>query len=342
MLTRIDTEDELERILSEPTPEVCRALASLDGDLMFLGIGGKMGPTMAKMAARGVAQGGLRKRVIGVARFSVAGLEEDLQRSGIETIACDLLDEHALEMLPCVSNIVYLVGMKFGTTGAEALTWAMNVYLPALVARRFRECRIVALSTGNVYPLTPAASGGPTEEHPVGPVGEYAQSCLGRERMFQYYSERFGTRATLVRLNYAIDLRYGVLLDVARKVRDDVAVDLGMGHVNVIWQRDANAITLRSFDLCDSPPAILNLTGPETVSIRDLALRFGRAFGVEPRFTGAEGDTALLSNASKCARLFGPPTVSLDEMVACVAHWVKIGGRTLGKPTHFDRRDGKF
>jgi len=338
----LETESQLEDALSEPTPEVCDVLAKLDGDLMLLGVGGKMGPTMAKMARRAIDQVGLKKRVIGVARFSAPGLEEDLNRAGVETIACDLLDDHALELLPCVPNIVYLVGMKFGTTGAEALTWAMNVYLPALVARRFRSSRIVALSTGNVYPLTPVASGGPTEEHPTGPVGEYAQSCLGRERMFQYFSSRFGTKATLVRLNYAIDLRYGVLLDVAQKVYAGRPVDLSMGYANVIWQGDANAAVLRSFALCDSPPAILNVTGPETVSIRAVAARFAAIFGTEVRWEGAEGETALLSNASKYRRLFGPPSVSVDQMIEWIAHWLKIGGRTLGKPTHFEQREGRF
>lgn len=362
MAQRIDTESQLEDALSEPTPEVCDALARLDGDIMLLGVGGKMGPTMARMARRAIDQAGVNKRVIGVARFSSTGLEEDLNRAGVETIACDLLDDHALELLPCVPNIVYLVGMKFGTTGAAALTWAMNVYLPALVARRFRSSRIVALSTGNVYPLTPAASGGPTEEHPTGPVGEYAQSCLGRERMFQYFSTRYGTKVTLVRLNYAIDLRYGVLLDVARRVHGRMPIDLSMGYVNVIWQRDANAIILRSFGLCESPPAILNLTGPETLSIRAVATRFGELFGIEPRFEGTEGETALLSNASRCWQLFGPSVSAVgrparqpaemgntgewrtrpDQMIEWIAHWVKIGGRTLDKPTHFEQRDGKF
>ncbi len=342
MANLIETEAQLEDVLSEPAPEVGEALAALDGDILLLGVGGKMGPTMAKMARRALDAVGSRKRVIGVARFSAGGLEAELNRCGIETIACDLLEDHALELLPCVSNVVYLVGMKFGTTGAEVMTWAMNTYLPALVARRFRSARIVALSTGNVYPLTPVTSGGPTEEHAVGPVGEYAQSCLGRERMFQFFSERYGTPVTLIRLNYAIDLRYGVLLDIAQRVRAGLPVDVSMGYANVIWQRDANAIILRSFGLCASPPAVLNVTGLETASIRDVARRFGRAFGVEARFTGVEAETALLSNASKSARLYGPPGTSLEQMIERIAHWVTIGGRTLGKPTHFEQRDGRF
>lgn len=338
----IETESQLEGVLSEPTPEVVEAMRRLDGDLMLLGVGGKMGPTLAKLARRAVEQAGVRKRVIGVSRFSSGGLERNLNEAGVETLRCDLLDEAALAALPDVPNVVYLVGMKFGTTGAEALTWAMNVYLPGLVARRFAKSRIVALSTGNVYPLSPVASGGPTEDHPVGPVGEYAQSCLGRERMFQHFSLQRGTKCVLIRLNYAIDLRYGVLLDIARKVHAGRPVDVSMGHANVIWQRDANAAVLRSFDLCDSPPAILNLTGPETVSVRRVARRFGELFGVEPVIIGQESETALLSNAGKCARLFGPPAVTLDRMVEWTAHWVEIGGSTLNKPTHFEQRDGKF
>lgn len=342
MMSPIETEAQLDDVLSEPTPEVCDALARVDGDLMLLGVGGKMGPTMARMARRAIDLAGLNKRVIGVSRFSTGTLENDLNHAGVETIPCDLLDDHALELLPCVPNVIYLVGMKFGTSGAEALTWAMNCYLPALVARRFRSARIVALSTGNVYPLTPVASGGPKEEHPVGPVGEYAQSCLGRERMFQYFSKLLKIQSALIRLNYAVELRYGVLVDVAQRVFAGAPVSLGMGYANVIWQRDANAVILRALGLCESPPSILNLTGPETVRICDVAKRFGELFGVEPRFEGAEGETALLSDASKCAKLFGPPSVPVEQMIEWIAHWVKIGGRTLGKPTHFEQRDGRF
>jgi nucleoside-diphosphate-sugar epimerase len=235
-----------------------------------------------------------------------------------------------------------MTGRKFGSVGREPLTWAMNVVAPALAAERFRASRIVAFSTGNVYPLAPVASGGPTESDSPAPVGEYAQSCLGRERMFQYFSETRGTPAVILRLNYAIDLRYGVLHDVAQKVWRREPIDLSMSCVNVIWQRDANSVALRAFAHCQSPPFILNLTGPETVSIRSLALEFGKILGVEPRFAGAEAETALLSNASLCARLFGAPETSPEQMIRWVAHWVQIGGRSLDKPTHFESRDGKF
>jgi len=337
----IESVFQLEEALSAPTAEVCESLARLEGDLLLLGVGGKMGPSLARLARRAIDRAGVRKRVIGVSRFSAEGLRRDLEAEGVETLAYDLLEEGAVEALPDAANVIYLVGMKFGSTGNEPLTWAMNVDLPARVARRFRSSRIVALSTGNVYPLTPVDGSGPSEDHPVGPIGEYAQSCLGRERMFQYYSPRYGTPCVLIRLNYAIDLRYGVLLDVARKVYDRRPVDLSMGYVNVIWQGDANAAILRSLERCASPPEIVNLTGPK-VSIRDLAGRFGRAFDVAPVFTGTEADTALLSDASKAVRWFGPPRVSLEKMIEWVAHWVKIGGPTLGKPTHFENRDGRF
>jgi nucleoside-diphosphate-sugar epimerase len=339
---RIENEAELEARLSAPTAEVCDLMGRLEGDLLLLGVGGKMGPTIAKMAKRAIVAAGVRKRVIGVSRFSSGGLQRELEAAGIETIAADLLADDALDSLPDAANVLYLVGMKFGTTGAEAMTWAMNALLPGLVARRYRGSRIVALSTGNVYPLTDVATGGPTEEHPVGPIGEYAQSCLGRERVFQYGSEAYGTPVTLLRLNYAIEMRYGVLLDIARTVHAGRPVDLRMGYVNVIWQGDAAEVTLRAFDLCASPPAILNLTGPETVSVRDVANRFGALFGKPPIFDGTESETALLSNASRCQALFGGPRVSLEQMIEWVAHWVAIGGRTLDKPTHFDQRDGKF
>jgi nucleoside-diphosphate-sugar epimerase len=235
-----------------------------------------------------------------------------------------------------------MTGRKFGSTGQEWLTWAMNVYVPGLAAERFHRSRIVVFSSGNVYPLTRPEHGGPTEEHPVEPVGEYAISALGRERMFQYFSEKHGTPAAILRLNYAIDLRYGVLRDIADKVYERRPVDLAMGMANVIWQRDANSVALRALLHCQAPPLMLNVTGPEMISVRQVAARFGRIFGVEPVFSGTEAPTALLSNAARCHALFGYPTVTLDHMIQWVAHWVRSGGRSLGKPTHFEQRDGRF
>ena len=338
----IETEEQFEEIMSRPTPEVVQAMADMEGDLLILGVGGKMGPTLAKLAKRAIDESGTVKKVSGVSRFSSTGSQANLNRSGVETICCDLLNDAELQRLPDVPNVIFMVGVKFGSTGKEPLTWAINTYLPGRVAEKYRGSRIVVFSTGNVYPLTPVIYGGATETHPVDPIGEYAQSCLGRERMFEYCSHRFRTPVAIIRLNYAIDLRYGLLLDVAEKVYSGTPVDLTMGAANVIWQGDANSIVLRAFTLCQSPPMILNLTGPETVSIRRLARRFGELFDKGPIFEGEEAETALLSDASRCHRRFGYPRISLEEMIQWVAHWVRIGGTTLGKPTKFEVRDGKF
>ena len=335
----IGTEAQLEEIMSRPTPEIVQGMAEVEGDFLILGVGGKMGPMLAK---RAIDESGTVKKVIGVSRFSSPGLQADLNRSGIETIRCDLLDEAEQQRLPNVPNVIFMAEMKFGATANEPLTWAMNAYLPGRIAEKYRGSRIVVFSTGNVYPLTPVIYGGATETHPVDPIGEYAQSCLGRERMFKFFSHRFGTPVAIIRLNYAIDLRYGLLLDVAERVYSGTPVDLTMGAANVIWQGDANSIVLRAFTLCQSPPMILNLTEPETVSIRRLARRFGELFDKEPIFEGEEAETALLSDASRCHRCFGYPRISLKEMIRWVAHWVRIGGTTLGKPTNFEVRDGKF
>lgn len=336
------TVEELELRMTEPSAELIEDMARLDGDLMLLGVGGKMGPTMAKMARRALDAAGVNKRIIGVSRFSDSSLVQELNAAGIETIAADLLNEDELAALPDVPNIIYLAGRKFGTTGQEHLSWAMNTYLPGRVAAKFRDSSIVAFSTGNVYPLTPVAWGGATESTPVAPVGEYAQSCLGRERIFEYFSHRNGTPLLIFRLNYAIDMRYGVLNEVAQAVWEGRPIDLSMGHVNVIWQGDANEIALRSLHHCSTPPTVLNVTGPETISIRKLALRFGELFGKDPIFEGEESATALLSDAAKMNRLFGYPKVSLDQMIEWTAGWVAAGNVTYDKPTHFQEREGKF
>lgn len=337
----IDTEDQLEDMLSAPTQALCDTLERVDGDVMVLGVGGKMGPTLAKLARRAIDLCGSNKQVIGVSRFSSDGLYRDLNESGIRTIHCDLLDEQALADLPDVPNVIYLAGRKFGTDGDAAFTWAMNTYVPALVGRRFRDSRIVALSTGNVYPLSSVAGEGPTEEDPVSPIGEYAQSCLGRERIFEYFSRRYRTPMTLVRLNYAVELRYGVLLDIARKVRFGQPINLANGYVNIIWQRDANEAILRCLEICKSPPQILNLAGPK-IAVRELAERFGRCFGLAPVFEGREADTALLNDGSKAERLFGPATVCLDALIKWVAHWVRLGAKVHDLPTHYEQREGRY
>jgi nucleoside-diphosphate-sugar epimerase len=341
-LDSIRGEQDLEEWLSRPGDADATAMAALDGDLIILGAGGKMGPSLARLARRSVQKAKSSKRIIAVARFSSEGLAEQFQAEGIETICTDLLEPGALARLPDVRNVIFMAARKFGTTGSEHLTWAMNTFLPGLVVERYRDSRIVAFSTGNVYPLRPLAQGGSTELDPVAPQGEYAQSALGRERMFEYGSNRWGTPVAILRLNYAIDLRYGVLVDIGNAVFEERPVDLRMGVVNVIWQGDANSICLRAVAYCESPAAILNVTGPETVSVRYLAWEFGRRFGKEPVFSGEESPSALLNNAAKSHRLFGYPRVTLQEMIGATADWIQKGGALLAKPTHFQVRDGKF
>ncbi|MBI1786526.1 MAG: NAD(P)-dependent oxidoreductase [Acidobacteria bacterium] len=333
---------QLEDVLSQPSEADVAAMAALDGDLLILGVAGKMGPSLARRARRAADAAGKPKRITGVSRFSSPETRQFLEECGIETIAADMADPDSLARLPEADNVIFMAGRKFGSTGAEHLTWGMNVFLPGLVASRYRRSRIVAFSSGNVYPLMPLERGGATEATPPDPVGEYAQSALGRERMFEYFSSLHGTPAAILRLNYAIDLRYGVLLDVGLKVFERRPVNLEMGHANAIWQGDANSVCLRAFALCSSPPAVLNLTGPETISIRWLARRFGDRFGVDPVYEGTESSTALLNNASRCHRLFGYPSVTLEQMIEWVADWIGMGGTTLNKPTHFEARDGKF
>ncbi len=338
----LQTELELEEALSRPVPGVSAALAGLPGDLVVLGVGGKMGPTLARMARRALDEAGSRRQVIGVARFSNPRARESLESCGVRTLPCDLLLRDEVRRLPDAGALIFMAGMKFGTTGAEAATWASNAYLPGLVAERYGKVPTVVFSTGNVYPFVPPSSGGAREETPAAPLGEYAQSALGRERMFEYFSRRDGTPVTIYRLNYAVELRYGILLEVAWKVWAGTPVDVRTGHVNVIWQGDANAMALRSLSLAASPPAILNATGLETVSVRELAGRFGELLGRKPLIEGTEEPTALLSNAAKAHGLFGPATVSLAQAVEWTAHWVRAGGAVFGKPTHFEARDGKF
>lgn len=342
-LDPIDSEAALEDRLSEPTPELIADLKAGLGDILVLGVGGKMGPSLARLARRSLDAAGQKSRqVIGVARFSEPGLKERLEGWGIRTLNADLLTPGALAALPDVPNVIFMAARKFGSTGNESATWAMNTFLPGLVAQRFTKSRIVAFSTGNVYPLVPVASGGCAESDPVAPVGEYAISALGRERMFEYGSTQHGTLVTILRLNYAVELRYGVLLDIAEKVLSGTPIDLTMGHVNVIWQGDANAIALRSLAIAASPAKVLNLTGPETLSVRRLAEQLGDLLGKRPVFSGTEGATALLNNAAQCTRRFGAPRVPVEQVLRWVAHWVGRGGRTLAKPTKFQVRDGKF
>jgi hypothetical protein len=339
---QINNETELEARLSRPTEHDIAAMGALDGDLLILGVGGKMGPSLAKLARRASDAGAPHKRIIAVARFSDPDTAVELRAANIETIASDLLEPGALAQLPEAPNVIFMAARKFGTTGSAHLTWAMNTYLPGLVAERYRNSKIVAFSSGNVYGLVPVTSDGSAESSPVTPAGEYAQSVLGRERMFEYGSDRWHTKTALLRLNYAVDLRYGVLVDIASAVFEGRPVDLRMGWVNVIWQGDANSMCLRSFQYCESPSRILNITGPEKLSVRELAIQLGDRFGKAPIFSGTEGPTALLNNGNEAHRLFGPPKVTASELLDWVAHWIENGGRLLNKPTHFEARDGKF
>lgn len=338
----ITSEAELEDRLSEPNEADCEAMAALQGPLLLLGAGGKMGPSLALRARRAAERAGVGVRIIAVSRYSDASVRAGLEAAGIEVISADLLEPGALESLPDAPHVIYMAAKKFGSMGNEPQTWAMNAYLPGRVAERYREARIVAFSSGNIYPLLPVASGGATEQTPAGPVGEYAQSVLARERVFEHFSRTNGTPLALLRLNYAVELRYGVLLDIGMQVFAHQPVDVTMGSVNVIWQGDANSICLRSFGLCSVPPTVLNLTGPETLSVRQIATAFGRQWGMEPVFTGTESATALLNNASACHRQFGYPTVSPAELIEWTAAWIQQDGARHGKPTHFATRDGKF
>lgn len=333
---------QMEQELLKPSTALIADIADIDGDIILLGAGGKMGPGMAKLAKQAVKEAGIDKRVIAVSRFSDGQLQAELEQNGIETISADLLNENQLHSLPDVENVLYLAGTKFGTTGKEAFTWAMNTYLPGRVAEKFRNSKIVAFSTGNVYPFVPVTSGGCSEDQPPAPVGEYGQSCLGRERIFQYFSDKYNIPTLIYRLNYAIDFRYGVLLEIAKSVRNETPVDLTSGNANVIWQGDANEIAIRSLKHCDVPAKILNVTGPEVVSVKWLAQQFGTFFKKEPVFINEPLPTALLSNASEAHKLFGYPRVTLRQMINITATWLQSGGQVWEKDTHFQERNGKF
>jgi nucleoside-diphosphate-sugar epimerase len=334
--------DELELLLSRPYESTVRALAPLPGDILVLGAGGKMGPTLARMAKRASDLAATPRRVIAVSRFSSSQLPERLQSWGIETISCDLLDPASLANLPDAPNVIYMPGMKFGSTGSESLTWAVNSFLPGLVSDRFRHSRIVVFSTGNIYGLTPVSRGGSLESDVPNPVGEYAMSCLGRERMFEHFSHTANTKVSILRLNYATELRYGVLVDVARSVYSGKPVAISMGYLNAIWQADASAVALASLPHASSPAFVLNITGPEVLSVRRIAEDFAERFGKPVQFHGEEANDALLSNAQKAFQLFGKPRVSYEQMTVWIADWIERGGETLEKPTHFEERAGRF
>ncbi len=336
------TEAELDEGLSRPTARDVRAMGELEGDLLVLGAGGKMGPSLVRLAHRASREAGSRRRIVAVSRFRTPGLAAQLAADGIETVKCDLLDAGVLDDLPDAPHVVFMAGQKFGTTEHPAETWALNAFLPGLVARRYSTSNLVAFSTGNVYPFTSVDGSGSVETDPLGPIGNYAQSAVAREYVVSWVSERLKTPSAILRLNYAVELRYGVLRDLADRVWRGAPIDLTMGHVNVIWQRDATAIALRSLQHCAAPPTVFNVTGPTILSVRDLAQHLARRLGVEPVFTGREAASALLSDASRCVEVFGSPTLDVDTLLDWVADWVQLGGRSFERPTHFEERGGRF
>ncbi|HZQ00930.1 MAG TPA: NAD(P)-dependent oxidoreductase [Reyranella sp.] len=336
---RFETVEALEEFMTRPSQALVAELAKTPGDIMVLGVGGKMGPTLARMAKRAAPT----KRVIGVARFSEKGVREALAEADVETIPADLLDRSALEKLPQAANVVFMAGRKFGAAGNIPLTWAMNVQVPAMVAEVFKSSRIVAFSTGCVYPFVPVDSGGATEETPpIPPPGDYATSCVGRERMFEYFSDRYKTPGRLFRLNYAIDMRYGVLHDIGRKVRDGQTIDLAMGHANVIWQGDANDVALRCLAHATTPTSPINVTGPETFAVADVAAEFGKLLGKRPNFSGTPAPTGWINNSARMVKEFGPPKVPLKKMIEWNADWLSRDMATINKPTHYEVRDGQY
>ncbi|MBA3442589.1 MAG: NAD(P)-dependent oxidoreductase [Pyrinomonadaceae bacterium] len=341
-MSSIETEAQLEEMLSAPSANDVDAMRRLIGDVIILGAGGKMGLSLARRIKRATEAAGVNRRVIAVSRFSSSRVHEEFENIGVKTIPCDLLDRNQIAGLPECENVFFLAGRKFGSTERTDLTWAINTFVPGIIAERYRQSRIVVFSTGNVYPLVKGASGGSVEADAPSPHGEYAQSCLGRERMFEYFSQEYGTRCLIFRLNYAVDLRYGVLVDVARKIYDGQPINLTVGSFNAIWQGDANSYALRSLELCGSPPRILNVTGPETISVQRAAAYFAQRFKREAVFQGQESEMALLSNAALCHALLGYPLVSLGTLMEWVTDWIETGGASLNKPTKFEVTDGRY
>jgi nucleoside-diphosphate-sugar epimerase len=334
---------ELDQALSEPSAELISSLSALDGDLLILGAGGKMGPTFARMTRRAFDAAGKRSRVVAVSRFSKQSVTNELAAHGIDVLPADLFDSEHVRILPDAENLLYLVGTKFGTARDAAKTWASNTYIAGLVADRYRESRIVALSTGNVYGLVPVDRRlGSTESDVPKPDGEYAMSALGRERVFEHFSIQYGTRTALIRLNYATELRYGILVDISEKIRRGERISLTMGYFNTIWQRDACDMILRTFQRAGSPPTVLNITGSERLSVRNVAERLGQLMNRAPEFIHAESNTALLSDATRACEILGPPPTSVEQVMQWTADWILRGGEVWNKPTHFEVRDGKF
>ncbi len=336
------TEERLDSLLTTPSAGMVEDIAKIDGDIMILGAGGKMGPTLATLAKNAVRAAGVDKKIIAVSRFSDPFAVKLLHDNDVETISLDLLDQGAMDKLPDVNNIIFMAGRKFGTGDDASPTWAMNTSLPTLVTRRFKGANFVVFSTGNIYPMVPISSGGCTEEVPPAPIGEYAMSSLGRERVFEYAAREYDAKVLFYRLNYAVDLRYGVLYDLARQILAGDAINVTTPAFNCVWQGYANEVAIRSLLCAESPAARLNVTGPETVSVRYAATLLGKYLGKEVTFTGTENDRALLNNSARCMERFGYPSVSIRKLIQWQAEWLLSGGRTLNKPTHFEERAGKF
>lgn len=340
--SNITTESELDDWLSRPTTAAIEFMRSVTSPLLIIGAGGKMGPSLAWLARRAADAARHPLEIVAVSRFNQPGTRDWFERRQIRTMACDALDPDAVAHLPDTQNILYLVGMKFGTAHNPAVTWATNTLAPARLCERFPHARFVALSTGNVYPLAEVSHGGSIESDPITPLGEYANAAVGRERIFHFFSTQQGTPVALLRLYYAVELRYGVLVDMARKVHAGQPIDLANGFVNCIWQADANERILRALALATTPPSEWNLCRPELVSVRTTALRFGELLNRTPRFQGAESATALIGNARKLCAVLGEPPTSVEQMMVWIAHWIRCNGSNLGKPTHFEVRDGTY
>lgn len=339
---RIQTEEQLEEVLTRPRQELVDFITGVKSPLVILGAGGKMGPTLAVLAKRAADAVNYPLKITAVSRFSEPNQRRWFEERGIETVACDLLNRHELEKLPDAENVIYLVGLKFGTAKNPGLTWVMNTVVPANVAERYASSRMVVLSTGNVYPLVRVERGGASESDPLTPLGEYSNAAVARERVFQYYAQKHGTPVVISRLNYAVELRYGVLLDIAERVWCGEPIDLTTGYFNCIWQGDANEWIIRLLAEASVPLTTFNMTGPENLSVRDVSSRFGALMGKDVVFEGAESDTALLSSAARLTALLGQPPTDLDLVMKWIADWVRQGGRTLGKPTQFEIRHGNF
>ncbi len=338
----IETEDALDEVMTHPMPALVESIKTLSSPLVILGAGGKMGPTLAVLARRAADAAGHSLDIVAVSRFSDALKRDWLESQRVRTIASDLMAREAFAKLPDADNVIYLVGLKFGTTQNPATTWASNTLVPAYAAERYEKAHITALSTGNVYPLAQIHSTGWSESAPLTPAGEYANSCVARERIFEYFSRRNGTRLAIIRLSYALDLRYGVLVDIARKVFAGQLIDVTMGYLNCIWQGDANDLIIRSLALASSPPTALNLTGSSALSVREVAQRLGELMDRAVKFTGDEAPTALLSNTVLLHETLGEPITPLDLVIRWTAHWIMNNGRLLDKPTHFEVRDGVY